>query len=191
MSTEPTRDGERQSDLAVMGVDEYKQKRRLERILDDIDAIGNKSRESWDKYVSGGIDFNGKNVTVQRNVKEAIWDCRQMLEDYAESVDGRDEYWWGDPNDPIGVIEQYRDPDIVIVGLENFLYQPETWFEEWTESKKPRNLPRETVTRRIEHTVPEVLSRDAASRLLKFLSKERGIELSTEQKEIEVHAEPW
>lgn len=191
MSSENGRQPNRESDLAVMGVDEYKQKRRLERILDDIDAVGDKSREAWDEYVRADINHDGKNVTVQRNVKEAVWDCKQMLEEFAEQFDGRDPYWWGDPNDPIGVIEQHRDSDITIVGLEDYLYQPQIWFEDWEETVKPRNRPKKTVPRQIRHTVPEVVSRDAAARLLTFLSKERGIELSTEQKEVDVHADPW
>lgn len=190
--SQTNRDVDRQSDLAVMGVDEYKQKRKLERILDDLHAVGDKSRESWDKYVKGEIDAHAKNVVMARVVKEAIRDCETMLRDYAdEAGEGADEYWKGDPENPVGKIPQHRQDDITITGLEDFLRLNEIWFEEWIESVKRRNQPRKPVKRQIKHTIPEDVSRDAAARLALYLSRERGIELATEQKEVEVHAEPW
>lgn len=185
------RDQDRQSDLAVMGIDEYKQKRKLERILDNMHAIGDKSRESWNEYVNGEINAHAKNIAILQNVKEAIRDCETMLKQYAEDQTERDYYWAGHKDDPIGTISQHRGDDIPVVGLRDFLKLNVIWFEEWQEQVKPDNLPPRKVPRQIKHSVPETVSRDAASRLALYLSRERGIELTTEQKEIEVHADPW
>lgn len=182
----------RVSELAVRGVDEYKQKRRLERILSDLEKIGDTSREAWMGYVNGSIDQRGRDIAVQRTVKEAIWECRSLLESHAkEKNPERDNYWFGNPGEPVGIIEQAEGTDIVLAGLYDFLYQDEIWCESFTERIKPRNLPVETITREIWHTVPDTVSRDAAARLTKFLAEEHGIELATEQMEIDEHADPF
>jgi len=65
-------DREPQSDLAVMEANEYKQKRRLERLLDAVDDVQDTADEAWNAYVAGEISQEARNITIQRTVQNAI-----------------------------------------------------------------------------------------------------------------------
>lgn len=190
---------DRKSDLAVMAVEEYKQKRRLERILDASDHIDERANDAWDELVNGQIAIDGKNIIIQKAVKHGIVTCYNLLLDHHEKVreeaDGngsaQDRYWTGTNADPIGTIERNHSNDIDILGLKDYL-ETDTYYEDkWVVKHKPRNLPVRTETVVEEFTVPEWLSWQAALRLKEFLGREEGIEIKFESMEVDEHAEPW
>ncbi|MDR9431867.1 MAG: hypothetical protein RI568_14370, partial [Natronomonas sp.] len=87
---------DRQSDLAVMDANEYKQKRRLERILDGLDGVQDTADEAWSAYVAGEISREAYHIAIHRAVRKAIVECYKLLIDHAREIadaDERDHYW--------------------------------------------------------------------------------------------------
>lgn len=202
----PHRDADRQSDLAVMDANEYKQKRRLERILDAMDAIPDQADKAKEQYVAGEIDLHARRVMVQDAVKDAIWEAWNLLVDHEkncqrdaadrmradggdlDSADDKDgpwphsEYFIGHPDQkPIGVIPQEQDDDKVVWGLKEFFEMDEFWTESWEETVKPRNGRPRPVEQELTHSVPRKVSWAAALRLKEFLNAEHGMEIQFEE----------
>lgn len=201
MAAQPDKDVSRQSDLAVMDANEYKQKRRLERILDAMDNIEEQANKAWDEFVHGEINHDAKNIMIQRAVKEAIRESYNLLLDHHESVNGEakengedakgSEYWVGRGNQPLGTIEQVSQDNIVILGLRDFLNTKEFYIEEWDEIDDGRHGAPEKITQKRKQSVPERVSWMAALRLKQFLNDVHGLELSFETIEIDEHADPF
>jgi hypothetical protein len=199
MAADAERNSERQSDLAVMDANEYKQKRRLERILDAMDKIEDQANEAWDLFVKGQISHDAKNIMIQRAVKEAIRESYKLLIDHQNSLqeehdvadlmaadggmhwEAMSDYWLARRDQPIGVIPQVNNDDIVIWGLRDFLDTEEFYLEEWVEREKPRNQPPTVVEHESETSVPERVSWAAALRLKEFLDDEHGMEIKFEE----------
>lgn len=204
MSVDPDRNVDRQSDLAVMDANEYKQKRRLERILDAMDKIEEQSNEAWDRFVAGQINHDAKNIMIQRAVKEAIREAYNLLLAHQKQLESEHEvdellaqdggmeweamsdYWLARRGDPIGTIEQTHQDDIVIWGLRDFLDTKEFYREEWEEPVKPRNQPAQMEPQSREQSVPETVSWNAALRLKEFLNEEHSLEVKFEELEDEL-----
>lgn len=204
------RDTDRKSDLAVMDANEYKQKRRLERILDAMDNIPDQADRAKEQYFEGEINHHGRCVLVHDAVKDAIWEAWNLLVDHenkcqqraeqAEDDDEKDEdgpwphsrYFTGHPNEvPLGIIEQPRGENIVIWGLRDFFETDEMWVNRWEEKEKPRNGAVDTITREQTYTVPRDVSWRTALRLKEFLNEEHDMEITFEAMEKDVHAEPF
>lgn len=182
--------GDRQSDLAVMDANEYKQKRRLERILDAMDGVEATADAAYDELVAGQISADAKNIMVQRAVKEAVRESYKLLIDHFRAVtDNADEngeqawdrYWTGDPGDALGVVELDRDDNHFIQGLRDYLEAPTYFVEEWSEQEHPRDMAPQEVTRSREHTMPEDVSWAAFLRLKEFLDEKHDLEISFEE----------
>lgn len=190
MASEPQHDGERHSDLAVMDAQEYKQKRRLERILDDLERVPDTANEAWADYVSGEIERDGRNIRIQHAVSDVIEQCNNMLEEYSEEVEN-DEYYKGDEDDPLGEFSIVEDDSVQITGLEDFM-ESDIFFEATvTVPVKRRNKPPKHVTKTVQCTMPETVSRRAYRRLWKFLHEHHGLDMQFEAVEVDEHAEPW
>jgi len=185
MATE-NNDREPQSDLAVMDANEYKQKRRLERLLDAVDAVQDTADDAWNAYVAGEISQEARNITIQRAVQNAIRESYKLLLDHSrEQASGedavRDRYWLGDPNDPLGSVELLDETVAVVVGLRDFLDAP-SFFETTVERElERRNMTNETVTEDVETTMPEQISYRAYLRLKEFLDDVHDMEISFEE----------
>lgn len=187
MATHP-REGERQSDLAVMDANEYKQKRRLERILDTLDDVEHKANEAWDLFVAGEITAAGKNIIIQRAVKEAIRESYNLLHEYARDDETDSKYWTrehaqaeGNDAGPLGEIPQQTRRNILVWGLRDFIQTETVYHEEKTEWVKPRNQPTEQRTEVVEQTVPEEVSWTAFLMLKRFLCVEHDLEVTFEE----------
>jgi len=191
-------DPENMSDLAVMEVNEYKQKRRLESILDALDKVEERADEAWDLYVMGEIDHNARNVMILRAVQSAIDKCRDFLIDYAEdnaertgSVrdDGarfRDQYWYGDAENPLGGFQwAHQDGGKAFYGLWNIANADFQYHEQWTETVEMRHRQDQTETRTETYTVPEKTCRRAFRRLNRFLNEEKGLDVAFEDTSME------
>lgn len=184
MATDQSPPNERQSDLAVMEAQEFKQKRRLKRLLDAIEKVEEQANEAWAMFVSGEINHDAKNILIQRAVKEAVRESYKLLLDHQreqEEVDKNSEYWVGRRDDPIGVIQQYSTDDIGIYGLRDFLATQEFYQETVTRQVSRRNKPPGTETETVQHSVPEKISWRAFLRLKEFLDDAHDLEISFEE----------
>lgn len=182
MATErQQRDNDRQSDLAVMDANEYKQKRRLERILDNLEAVQDNADEAWARYVKGEIDRDARNITIQRAVQNSIDECYKLLKDHEREVNGNDDYFVGDPDNPIGAIDVGDGTPIIIQGLKDYLEAPTFQTTTYEETVPRRNMPDETVTRTVDVSMPEWVSYRAFRRLKMFLDDVHDMEISFEE----------
>lgn len=75
-------DDSRQSDLAVLDANEYKNKRRLERLLDAIDNIPDQADRAREQYNHGEIDMHARRIAVQDAVSDAIWEAWNLLKEH-------------------------------------------------------------------------------------------------------------
>ena len=173
-------DRDRQSDLAVLDANEYKQKRRLERILDAHDNVEDAAAEARAMFFEGDINRHALNIIVQEAVKRAIRENLNLLLDHAEETDGPSRYWHGDENDPLGYLEREHDHDIMFCGLSDFLDSEWFYYDEWETTRKPRNRPVQTVEHSEELTMPRRVSWAAYRRLKRFLRKEQDLEIQFE-----------
>ena len=174
------RNDERRSDLAVLDANEYKQKRRLERILDAHDNVEDAAAEARALLFEGEITEDALNIIVQEAVKRAIREHYNLLIDHAEDVDGRDAYWQGDPENPIGELERAHSEPVRIVGLRDFTRTDWFYVDSWTSTENPRNRPRRQVEHQEEYTMPRRISWDAYERLKRFLRVEQDLEIQFE-----------
>lgn len=189
------REPERQSDLAVMEANEYKQKRRLERILDSIDKVEDKADQAWELFVSGDINHDAKNIMIQRAVKQTVRECYNLLLDYhkeatreaenpravKDNTPDADEYFAPRQENRLGAVEMDWEDDIPIYGLFGFLQSKELYEETWTERAKPRNKPARVERHTAKHTVPESVSWTAFMTLKEFLNSEHDLEIKFEE----------
>jgi len=176
----------RQSDLAVMDVQEYKQKRRLERILDAHDDVEDTyDAAMYGAYVTKDVQPDAVPILLLRSVQQFIRELLQPLKEHAREANGRDRYWFGDPEKPLGGIHfEYRD-DVVFIGLRDVLHADYTYEATWTERVKPRNMPVTTETHHEVRTVPESVSWAAYELLKEFAAQERGLDLAYDTDEME------
>lgn len=177
-----TADDNRQSDLAVMDANEFKQKHRLKRILESHDKVEEMSEKAYGQYAEGRISHDGKNIRVLRAVQQYIREVYNLLMEYDDELDEDDinDYWTGTY---LGALERQHDEDIFFRGLKSVLYADEVYTEEWTESVEARHGPNQSVSRSLNHTVPETVSVNAFLLVNKFLSQEKGLEIKFEEME--------
>lgn len=182
----------RQSDLAVMEAEEYKQKRRIKRILDAHDKVERLDDKSMEETVKSEISMDARNIMLLRAVKEFIRECYNLLLEYNENLAANDvdRYWMGDPQDPIGIVPMNREENVVIVGLKDVVHANTFYEEEWTEHEQRRHGPDEDVTKDEVHLFPTDLSWRAHLRLKEFLQQEYDLDLSFESNERDTDPNP-
>lgn len=178
MPSQPHSD-ERRSDLAVMGSNEYKQKRRLERILDAHDNVEEKADEAWDLYVLGELDSDGKNIMILRAVKKAIRESYNLIQDHRQNEDSIRNYWIRD--DPVGKIEFQRRQTVYFHGLKDILNAQEMYKEEWVVDESGRHYFKPQRKMQNIKTVPERVSWNGYKVLKEFLNNEHDLELQFEE----------
>lgn len=163
-SEQPVHGDERRSDLAVMDANEFKQKRRLERILDALHAVEDKADVAWEMYAQGQINEDAKNIMVQRAVQKAIREVYNLLREGKEN--GAKEYWVGTDTE---------------IGLYEFMQADLMQTEEHTRTVSPPNKPPTTITETEETTIEETISWSAYLRLKEFLQEEHDLEIQFEE----------
>lgn len=185
MATQQPNDDERRSDLAVMDANEYKQKRRLERILDAVENVEDKADEAWDLFVSGQISKDAKNIMIQRAVQRAIREVYKLLVDHEHKKRpaAHSEYLVGDTEKPIGKIERQQAENIQIIGLYDYMKLDLLHSETLSQTVTPANKPPQTQTYTREYTVSEDVSWVAYLRLKEFLDEEHDLEITFEELE--------
>jgi len=183
-------DRARESDLAVLEANEYKQRRRLEKILDARDNVQATADLAWEQFVAGQISHDAKNIMIQRAVQSFIKEAYKLLQDYTRDADA-DKYWVGDPTNPLGTIERDWGADIIIQGLKDFLKADHIHTEEREQKVKRANMPPRAEVQTQEHTVPEDVSMEAFLTLVEFLDDQHDLEISFESIEVDEEGEPW
>lgn len=179
MAADGSQPQDRQSDLAVMGADEYKQKRRLQRILDAHDSVEEKADEAYDLYVSGQISQEGKDIVLLRATQKFIRECFNLLLEFdSELEDEVNEYWAGRV---LGEIEMQQQENVSFNGLRDLLYADEIYSETWEEPVSTRHGQDQTQTFSAEHTVPEDVTWKGYLVMKEFLAAEKDLEIKFEE----------
>jgi hypothetical protein len=175
-------DRNRQSDLAVMDAQEYKQKRRLRRILDAHDRVEDRASEAFELYSLGEINRHGKNTVLLQAVKQYIREVFQLLRLYEQDADtGEKSYLYRNEGQNIlGRIEMEHDPDVVFEGLADVLLADPTYVETWEEEFEQRHGASRTETYQREYSVPETISWKAYLEVNEFLTEQHSLELQFE-----------
>jgi len=178
----PARGTDRQSDLAVMDAEEYKNKRRLERLLDAHDRV-----EEWDNHslrmlVDREITPQGRNIILLRAVKQFIREAYNSLREHYESYQAEGEPAKPDgyllTSEPIGVIEFEHREDVEFYGLGDILNADRMYTEVWDTEEDPKHTSSKTQTHDRTKAVPEDVTMKAFLRLKHFLDEERGLDLA-------------
>lgn len=171
---------ERQSDLAVMDANEYKQKRRLKRILDAHDRVEDKADEAYELYVTGQITEDAKNIMLLRSVQEYIREIYNLLLEYDQELeeDETNIYW---SSAKLGDLELEHGENIPFIGLASILNAQKFYIEEWEEQVETRHGPNRSEEREQHHTVPEEVSWNAYLLVNQFLSEEKDVEIRFEE----------
>ena len=181
-------DRERHSDLAVLEANEYKQKRRLERILDAHDHVEDASSEAFEAYALGEISEDAKNIVLLQAVKKFIREVYQLLREHEQERLRDDEddspgYLLRDAvrGNEIGRIQRRAAPDVVFYDLQDFLQADTTYYESWEEPVSTRHGPNQTQEFTRQHSVPEEVSWQAYLLTTEFLTEEHSLELQFEE----------
>lgn len=189
MSTEQSEDGHtsledrtRQSDLAVMDAQEYKQKRRLRRILDAHDQVEERANEAFELYSLGQINRHGKNTVLLQAVKQYIREVFQLLRLYEQDdTTGPKSYLYRNEGQNIlGRIEMEHRDDIIFEGLADVLLADPTYVETWEKERDQRHGTSLTETYQREYSVPETVSWKAYLEVNEFLTEQHSLELQFE-----------
>lgn len=172
-------------DIAVLDKNEYKQQRRLDRILDAHDAVAETNDDALWGLVSAELNQDGRNIVIQNTVKEFLRELLTPLREHAREVEGRDRYWFGRPDSPLGRVRFPKGDDVVFVGLRDYLYSAKFYTRSWEEQVTKRNKVPRVETREEQKTVPERASWNAFYLAKDFAAQERGLDLSVESDGLE------
>jgi len=186
-----TEERNRESDLAVMGAQEFKQKRRLKAILDAREKVEEKADTAEELYSKGEIAEVGRQMIVLRAVREYIRECWNLLIEHLETEHGNDDRckWLEErplgaidlPRDGKGLPVEYEGRRVEIVGLYQLLHCDEIHIEEWRERREYPHGSDEWVRRTEEHAIPLSVSWQGYLTLNEFLSHEHDLEVRFEE----------
>jgi len=179
---EANHDRDRHSDLAVLEANEYKQKRRLERILDAHDQVEERASDAFASYAQGEISQDAKNVVLLEAVKRYIREVYQLLRDYERNRDEDDpSYLYRETDPPLGQLAFDHGGGIEFRSLADVLMAETTYSETWEETEASRHGPDRTVEHSEQYTTPEIVSWNAYLLTSEFLTEEHDLELQFEE----------
>lgn len=185
-------DHRRGPDLSAVSADEYKQKRRLQRILDAQDLVEDVGNASLDMFVNGEIQQEARNILLLQAVKQYIRECYNLLVDYARDLDReRDLYWYGTPDRPLGRIEFDHRDDVVFLGLRDLLDADWFYSETWTTTEQPRNRPEREEDHEQHYVIPRSVIYEGYLRLKRFTHEECDLDIAFETVEKDAKADPF
>jgi hypothetical protein len=181
----------RESDLAVMDAQEFKQKRRLKTILDAREKVEEKADTAEELYIKGEIAEVGRQMIVLRAVREYIRECWNLLIEHHEAEHGNDDRceWLEErplgtidlPRDGKGLPVEYKGRRVEIAGLYQLLHCEEIHIEEWRERREYPHGSDEWITQTEEHAIPLSVSWQGYLTLNEFLSHEHDLEVRFEE----------
>lgn len=165
-------DHDRQSDLAVMDAQEYKQKRRLERILDAHDKVEEKIDEAEELFATGEVGVKGRNVMLLQAVQQFIREVYNLLD-----PDDHADYWAGTA---LGTL-QMETGRHEFHGLRDILYADTFYSETITQKVATPCGPDRTEEYSESYAVPKHVSENAYLLTKEFLSEEHDLEIQFEE----------
>lgn len=172
---------ERQTDLAVMDVNEIKQKRRLMRILDSREKVEKKANEARELYVTGQVSQKGRDLLVLYAVREYIRECWNLLRDHTKSLDDDEPaYYLSECH--LGTLD-FPNSDresIAFNGLYDYLHCSIEYEETWEETLEWRHGQDQTQVHSETHTVPLEVTWRAYLKMSEFLSEVHDLEMQFE-----------
>lgn len=174
-------EGNGQSDIAVMEANDFKQMRRLKRILESHDSVFDAADKLFQLEIEGAITNDARKIGIQYVVKKFIRESWELLDHRDRELD----IW----TKKIGTIELEQQSNIEIVGLDDFLDTQEFYHVEWFENREARHGPNQQIRRSRTYTLPEQISWQAYQLLWSYLSREKGLEMSVEEMEHQKEAE--
>jgi len=182
METEQNGTGEAVT-VTVDGEEEHKQHRRVNRFMNVFEEIGKADKRSKEAVVTGQMNPDGREVVLQNAVQRFIRELYSPLKNHSREAAGRDAYWMGDPETPLGVIRFSDGDDVLLAGLRDYLQLDDTLSRSWEETVVRRNKPPTVETKWETKTVPEEVTWGAFYYATEFASRELGLGLSVTEEE--------
>lgn len=176
----PGRERSRRSDLAVMSQEEYRDKRRLEAILDAHDRVEEADEYTLEMLATGELSHEARNIILVRSVQSFIRESYNLIRTYVDEEGEPDGYWVRE--EPLGAIHFEHNDNVEFYGLCDLLSAKRYYVEEWTEQVNKRHRPPREETKEEFYTVPEEISLRGHLLLKKFLAEERDLELAFEER---------
>jgi hypothetical protein len=176
MSADPR---DRQSDLAVMDVEEFTQKRLLKRLIDrreQVDELANEARRQW---VVDNIDQQARDTMILFAVKDFISAGWTLLLNHEQSLpaDEHSEFLFGRDLGTLTILDQTWEFE----GLYDVLASEEVYAARATRTVEyPQGPPRQ-IAETESKAVPRDISWRACRLMDEFLAEEQGIELKVDQ----------
>ena len=171
---------ERQSDLAVMDSNEYKNKTRLESILTQRQQVFEARNKARDLLISGDIQPEGRDLIVLNAVRQYLEEVWNLLLEHAETVGGveKSQYLcdW-----PLGTVTLDGREDVHINGLWDFLHCQRRYTMVKTETVSYRHGTDQSRQRRETRTVPVEVSRRAFRLINQFLNEQHDLDIQFEE----------
>jgi len=191
----------RESDLAVMESNEYKQKRRLRAILDAHDEVERVNREGYELLVQGEISRDGFNLLWLRAVKRLIREIYPLLQQYWSDLEDRAQRDNTEVSDPEHADEYLTSPTlgtldlndraVVFEGLADIADADEQYPETHVHRIERRHRPDERVSKTVTKTVPKEISEEAFKLCKTFLSEEHDLRVQFEEINDERPYDDW
>lgn len=170
---------DRQSDLAVMGANEYKNKSRLESILTQRQNVFDARDQARDLLISGEIQPDGRNLIVLNATRQYLEEVWNLVLRHAQQQEGEGSYYLTGKR--LGTIELRGRENKQIRGLSSYLFSQRRYVQEWTEEVRWRHGDDRTRTRRETKTVPVEISRRAFRTINRFLDNVHDLDIQFEE----------
>lgn len=182
------RDGDESDALAVLDVNEYKQRRRLERILDAIDEVEDRAEHAYVLRAEGEIQTAGRNIEILHANKFLVRVAYGLLSGAVKDSEPADE-WTGEgarANESIGAIPTEHpnsEPPAEFGSLREFLNADEIYIERWVEQRRTQYDGTVVQRQQARHTVPPSVSWTANEWVKDYLIREHDLEVQFEDLE--------
>lgn len=179
------------SGLAVMDINEIKQKSRLQRILHTRDEVEEKAGKARTDYIEGNITQDGRNITIFTAVQRYIREAHNLLYDAAQSLESITYNNVTGETKKLGQITFETKDNIEIWTLRDYYEADEIYIENVTKEIPARHGPNIVDEKPVQHTMPARASWRAYILLNLFLGQNKGIQIQMEELEVDEHADPF
>lgn len=167
---------------------EYKQRRRIQELLDASQRFFEQKRKAKDHYISGEIDKQLQREMVRDAFEEFLVESEQKIlsfipdestdpEDYSKEQQVAAHVWH---SAYIGTI-QLPSRDLDIVGLHAYMSLPDVIRDEWEETSQHPTKGEQTEVRTTTTQIPTRVTFNAY-RVLRYFWHELGLDIDMDQK---------
>lgn len=175
-----------QETSGVDDTDDYKQRNRIEAVLNAREHVLDQRRKAMDMRVTGEIPNQLACRIVREAVEAYILESEHLIQRY---VPDEDEEEWNTEEEvardvwletQLGSIEMQTHTE-EIVGLKEYLDAPDVFVDQWTESSSSAISGTQTTERTAEYQIPMTVSKQAYRELNRFW-EEMGMGLEMKHK---------